>query len=351
MRLVTFKRGEYKKAYDKLSEENKKILDDYGKECLEGCSQDKATDMQRNVIKFHLTIGKDFKDINLEDAKEFMDVLKKSKLSDGAKNDSIVHVIKHLKILHKKDWPEKFDNFKSKLFKQIKNPKNKRPIEEGDVLTKDKIKKLLTTENKTFWKAFLMTQYEGALRTKETRELEWDTLGKEDGEFYSFNLYATKTEKEKPIVLKEAKKWIDKLKQEQINTGTKGKYIFHSITDVNKPVTKNCVSVWMRRLSKKALGKEIWCYVLRHTRGTELKEMVQEKKLSKDNALEMMGHSEKMFDKIYNHVDKKTIRDMIKEQLYNFDDLPEEQEHFILEEMKKMQEKIIALEKRAGITS
>ncbi len=333
--IPIFKRGQFAKVYEKLSKKNKSILDDYKKECLEGCSQDKALDMQRNILKLHLTLQKDFIDINLEQAKIFMQILKDSKLSDSAKNDINAHVLRLLRMIHK-DWSERFDNFKSPLFKQIRNPQNKRKIDEDTVLTKDEIKKLLTTENKTFWKAFLMTQYEGALRTKEVRELTWEAIGKEDGDYYSFNLFATKTQKDKPIVLSEAKKWIDKLRQEQINTNQKGKYIFHSMKDINKPIPKFNVSIWMRQLSKKALGREIWCYVLRHTRGTEYKKLIKEKKLSKDNALETMGHSEKMFDKIYSHVDKEAIREMIKEQVYNFEDLPEEKKHELKKEIDEL---------------
>jgi len=338
MEIPKFRRGDYYKEYKELTDEDMGILDKYGKMCEEGCNKEKALDMKRNVLKFKLTLNKPFSEINLEDTKDFMQVLKKSKIiSDSAKNDMKVHIVKMLKFMYK-DWSERFDDFKSPLFKLIKDPKRKRKITSEEVLSKDQIKKMLITENKTFWKAFLMTQYEGALRTKENRELTWVILGEPDEDFYSFNLHSTKNNKDKPIVLHEAKVWIDRLKQEQINTNSKGKYIFHSKRDVNKPIDKATVSIWMRGLSKKALGREIWCYILRHTRGTEYKTLIKEKKLSKDNALETMGHSEKMFDKIYSHVDKETIRNMIKEQVYNFEDLPPKEKKKLELQIKKLQE-------------
>ena len=335
-----FGRGEYENYYSTLPKADRDLIDLYFDRCLEGCSKNKATDMKRNLLKFRIATNKPFSDIDLKVVKHFVTLLKDSSYTDNTKNEILVHVLKFLKLVFK-DWVERFESFESPLFKQIKEPKSKREITEKNVLSKDDIKKMLLAEHSTYWKAFLMCQYEGALRTLEVRTLTYEMLGNGDGDFYSFDLFATKNKKTKPIVFHEAKKWLDKLREEQINTGQEGKYIFHAKNNLNKPVDRGTISTWMRKLSKKALGYEVWSYLLRHSRATEYKKLIKNNVMSKDNALETMGHSEKMFDKIYSHVKKSEIRDMIKEQIYNYDDMPEEKKHELqkqIDDLTKKQE-------------
>ena len=68
--------------------------------------------------------------------------------------------------------------------------------------------------------------------------------------------------------------------------------------------------------------------------------MVKENITSKDNAVQFMGHSEKMFDKVYSHVDKKTIKELMKKQMYNFEYLPEEKKHKLEIEIEKQKKEI-----------
>lgn len=335
--IPKFKRGEYEERYNALPNSEKEVLDDYERLCLTSANESKALDMKRNILKFLLTIGKPTTKIELKDLENFIIILDKASNSDYFKNDMKVHVKKFIK-RNFKDWSERFDNLD--CIKQNTNPIRKREIDEN-TLTKGDVEKLVKTENKTFWKAFVMCQYEGALRTKEVRFLKWDDL-KSEGEFYTTTLYSTKNKKKKPIVFKGAKFYLDKLRQEQKNSENIGKYIFHSKKDINKPIDKATVSLWMRKLSRKALGREVFCYTLRHLRGTELARLVKKGKVSKDNALSMMGHTEKMFDKVYSHVTQDEIKNMLKKQVYNIEDLPPERKHKLeleVEELKKLHEK------------
>lgn len=264
--LPRFNRGDYEKQYGKLSAKDKIILEDYGVYCCtrKKVGDEKIQDMKRNILKFRLVVGKEFKKIGLNDLRKFLSILNMSSISDYTKNDMKVHIKKLLRWLFK-DWSKRFDEFND--INQNPKPKRSRKIEDK-ILTKQEIEKLVRTETRMFWKAFLITQWEGALRTKEVRFLKWDDL-KEEGEYYSIILHSTKTGEDRPIVLKESKYYLDKLKEEQRNQKTKGVYVFHQTKNINEPVDKATVSMWIRRLSKKALGREIWAYCLRHTRATE----------------------------------------------------------------------------------
>jgi uncharacterized alpha-E superfamily protein len=119
--------------------------------------------------------------------------------------------------------------------------------------------------------------------------------------------------------------------------------------NVNHPINKTTVSMWMRELGDKALGKSIWNYLLRHSRATELYRLAKQGKISKDTAIEFMGHSEDMSN-IYTHLDSKEIKEMLKNQVYKLEDLPEEKKHELeiriegqeklMKEMKHSNEKL-----------
>lgn len=353
MEYISFKRGEAEKQLNSLSKNQKIIIEDFMKYCLLTAKQNKADDMARNVLKFRLIVGKNFDKIDLKDLQEFLRILNGSNFSDIHKNDVKVHIKKFLKWRFK-DWSLRFDDLKD--IKQISNPQRQRKIDDK-ILTKKEIESLVKTENRTYWKAFFLTQYEGALRTQECRLLKWEEL-KEENEFYTITLFQTKIKRDKPIVLKEAKFYLDKLKQEQRNNGDHGVYVFHAKNDPNQPIDKATVTCWLKALSKRAIGKEIFPYCLRHTRATEYKKLIKEGKLSKDNALETMGHSEKMFDRVYSHVGIDEVKQYLKEQVYKFEDLPEERKHKLekeIEELRENQKKFWQILKgdlkRFGITS
>jgi len=340
--IPSFKRGEYQQTYKKLSKENQKVIDEYGVYCCakKKVSDEKILDMKRNVLKFKLVVGKDFIKTDLEDLRNYLSILNLSPLGDYTKNDMKVHIKKLLRWLFK-DWSKRFDEFND--ISQNTNPIRMRKFKDK-ILTKEEIEKLVRTETKMFWKAFLITQWEGAFRTKEIRFLKWSDL-KEDGDYYSVELYATKTKKERPVVLNESKFYLDKLREEQENKNEKGVYIFHQTNDINKPVDKSTTSMWIKRLSKKALGRVIWSYCLRHTRATEYRRMVKEGQMSKDNALETLGHSEKMFEKTYSHLDIAEIKEMLKNQIYNFEDIPPERKHKLEEEIKLLKKEVELMNK------
>ncbi len=52
-----------------------------------------------------------------------------------------------------------------------------------------------------------------------------------------------------------------------------------------------------------------------------------------------MRHSEKMFDKVYSHMDKTQIKQLMKKQIYNTEELTEEQKNKYdkqIDDLKKM---------------
>ncbi|MBI5872313.1 hypothetical protein HZB88_04490 [archaeon] len=81
---------------------------------------------------------------------------------------------------------------------------------------------------------------------------------------------------------------------------------------------------------------------MRHSRATELYRLADENKISKETAIKFMGHSSDM-SKTYTHLDKQEIKNMLKNQVYKLEELPEEKKHELekeISELKRENERI-----------
>ena len=93
--------------------------------------------------------------------------------------------------------------------------------------------------------------------------------------------------------------------------------------NLNEPLNKATVNQWFTRLSQRTLGRSSWNYLLRHSRGNELYKLSKQGKMSKDLALDFMGHTKEM-SKVYTHIKADEIKNMMKEQVYHLEELPPE---------------------------
>lgn len=319
-----FERGEIDKFYDQLSKAEKQELEDYTKyRQARGIStENPLLEARRHVIHLRYILQEKLDKLDLKKLREYLALLTSAKnLSPHTKNDIKINIKNFLRWKFK-DWSIKFNELED--IKLTANPRNEEKLNAKTILKKEDIEDIMKHEPKVFWKAFFITQYEGGLRTKETRLLKWsDIQFNVDGEISELNIYATKTKKARPIFVKEATHYLKLLKQEQENLENKGVYVFHAITDINKPINRSNVSKWMRILSKKA-GRYCWNYLLRHSRATELYRLAKQGKIAKDTALAFMGHSADMSE-VYTHLDESEIKKMLKDQVYKLEELPPEQ--------------------------
>ena len=341
-----------RKFYKKLSEEDKKIINRFEEYCLVSASPGRAKKAKSNAIRFLTMINKKINKVSLEDLQNFLRLLKESNFSDYMKNDVKGYVQRFLR-WHFKDWSERFNNFED--IKYVSEPQRAKQITPEDVLSKEDIEKLIKEEKDVFWKAFIIVQYQGALRTQETRTLMWDMINMEDSDVYWLNVKSKKNknaqEKERPAppLEQQAIYFLNELKKEQNITNKKSLYVFPSKHDLNAPISSATTNMWFRRLTKKVLGRSVTNYLLRHSKGEELHKLVREGKLSKENATLMMGHSEKMFDKTYSHTNKRELLKLLKKQVLNVDYIAPEKKHELelkIEEMQKQLQEEIEERKR-----
>ncbi|MEN7982366.1 MAG: tyrosine-type recombinase/integrase [Nanoarchaeota archaeon] len=300
---------------------------------ISACEQ-RSEEAIREVLRFKRITDKPFNKVKLEDLRYFLKELKQSNFADHTKNKIKDFVNRFLK-WNFKDWSERFNEFDD--IKINSDAQRKKEITDKQLLSEKDIKKLLDAEPSLYWKTFLMTQAEGFLRTKECRELKWSQIDFEDDGFTTLNIPSKKnqtgTTKINPVVIKIAGRFLKELKEQQRKYEIKTEWVFPSPKNANKPISKS-VNLWFNNLCKNTLGRSANNYLLRHSGGTRLQEKVRKGELSKDNAVQFMRHSEKMFDKSYSHMSRDDIKQLIKKQIYNTKELTKED----IDEIKKLKE-------------
>lgn len=329
----------------KASKEEKQILNEFTDYMLISASQGRAQEAVREVLRLKEVTGSNLDKLNLEDLRYFLKVLKESTFSDNMKNKIKGFIQQFLKWKYN-DWGLRFNNFDDIKFNS--DAKRKKPITSEDVLNKEKIEALVKAEPSLFWKTFLIVQWEAALRTGEARALLWEKVEFEDDGFCTITVVSKKnrnsTDKERKIPLKEATVYLKNLKENQRVAGIQSRYVFCSPQNPNKQITKS-VNLWFSKLTKGVLGKPMHNYILRHSRGTELRELIKMGKMSKDSATTFMGHSERMFDRVYSHMDVQDVKEIMKKQIYNFEETTPKK----LNKIKELEKKIEKIQKELEV--
>ena len=326
-----FKRNEIWKFYEELPNSEKEFLEEYStyRKARGISAENDLTDVKRYILQLRYIFQKDLRNIDLNEVREITAIINTSWLKTEVKNGLKIDFKNFLKFAFP-DWSMRFAGLED--IRQNANPRNEERINAQTIFSHEDIEKMVRHETQMFWKAFVLTQYEAGLRTIETRSLKWDDIKfNVDGDISEVNIYSTKTKKARTVFVKEATFYLRKLKEEQHNHGIISIYVFHS-KEHNVPVSKNAVSMWFRELSKKALGRQGWTYLLRHSRATELYRLADENKISKETAIKFMGHSKDM-SYTYTHLDKSEIKNMLKNQVYKIEDLPEEKKHELEKEI------------------
>lgn len=327
-----------KPIFDAFPKPDKKIINDFQDYLRITASEKRTEEGIREIIRFREVVGKPLNQINIKDLHYFLKELKQYPFADYTKN-KIKDFVKRFLRWYYKDWSSRFNEFYD--IKTNTDAQRKKEITDKEILKEKDVMKLLDAEPSLFWKTFLITQYEGALRTGEVRNLTWEMVDFGDDDFTTLNIPSKKnkngTIKKNPVVVKVSGRFLKELKREQDKREIKTLFVFPSPNNPNKPISK-AVNLWFNQLCKRVLGRNANNYLLRHGKGTELQEKVRKGILSKDNAVEFMRHSEKMFDKTYSHMSKEDIKALMKKQIYNVEELTED-------ERTKLEKRIEAIEK------
>jgi len=317
--FVSFARGQSQKVFITFSKKEQKIIEDFVKYVsITSSSEKRLENNRRTLAHFRFMAEKDFDKINLQDLRDYLSLLKSSKNTNSSQNEFKATIKRFLKWRFK-DWSKRFQNLEDiKLHMKM----NEEKINADTILNKEDIEKIMKEEKSTFWRSFFMALYESGLRPGELRTLTWDRIKFNiDGDVSEINVYATKTHKSRSVYIQQATFFLQKLKEQRDDINNP--LVFPSVRDISIPITKDYVSHWLTRISKKVLGRSVSPYMLRHTRATEL---YTNANIPDKIAQKFLGHSKSMGD-VYTHLSNKDVKEAMGKTIYKFEDLPEEKKH------------------------
>jgi integrase len=262
-------------------------------------------------------------------------LLNKSDKEDWSKHDIKSHIKRFIKYVFK-DWSERFNSLKD-----IKNNSvgmNHKKINSKTLLTKGEIEAVMNREKNLDFKTFFICLYETGMRPSELRTIKWGNIKfNVDDDLSELDVFMSKNKKHKVVFIKQGTFYLKKLQQ-----NSKSDYVFPSRENKDLPIGDSTATRWINLMGKH-IKKNIYPYLLRHSRAQELYQLVDEGKLSERVVQRTLGHSKSMRD-IYSELDNKTLKEAITKTIYQIEELPPEKKHEFEEKIKKQGEEIAMLQ-------
>jgi len=221
------------------------------------------------------------------------------------------------------DWSSRFRN----LDVICRSEKAQSSYSAGDMITEEDFKKLMEKEDSLFWKAYFMTLFYGACRPIEVCLLKWDAVEFEKGDNGAYITIYSKKNKKSFIkyVPQDVAFYLKKLK----NNGSE--FVFYHAEN-KKPIDRKMPYWRIKALTKKALGKVIDLYTLRHSIAT----IIYNKDMNDDDIAKQMGHSKSMkHTYVHNHKDR--LKELVRKIYIKTDDLPPEKKAEYEERIRELE--------------
>lgn len=306
---------EVEKAFNKLSEKNKRYLDKFMIECSVLSKAKKRTENRRRaIIRLNDFLEKDFDKITYDDYVKVAGAISNSKLGTYARNGDRDFIKRFLRDIFP-DWRGRFKDFK--LLKSEQKSEDMK-VTPNDILTDLEIDKLIRTSENMKTKALISVLCESAARPEELLKLRWSDVDFNSKVIY---LYSIKTKKKRAVPINESISHLKRLKSEMDYTDSD--YIFSSTFSKrnNKPMTSAALNLILKNLADKAgIEKNVYPYIFRHSRLSVLI-----RKLSPKVYEMVSGHSLEMGMKTYSHLSKDIVIKEMQEKVFQAKELTEKE--------------------------
>ena len=280
------------------------------------------------LIKICDVFGGDLKSIDLVRLRNFLNILNQSDLLPATKN-------KIRKVL-KRFLRENYDDWSSR-FKELRDIKcesdiNQDKINANTILRLDEVESLVRGSEFLRDKAMIMLFFETAARPEEVLKLRWKDINLDKGDV---KLKSSKTGNLRINPIQNSIVHLQRYKNEfPFLNLVSDDFVFPSPVDRNKYISESTVSIHVKRLGKRVLKRDIFLYLIRHTRATQLQKVLPAKIYEK-----FMDHSIDTASR-YSHLDKDDIRDSMFEHVYKVEELPLEKKIELENRIKYLESKI-----------
>jgi len=308
--------GETNIQFGNIKKVEQKIIFDF----MDYCGKDSRSNEKLVMVQTAIFLGKSLSRITQKDIEKIRDALRNSELKNNSKNDITAVIKRFIKWKYKKNW---FTDFDLKILK-AENPniiKNKAgeyqaKITSDMLLTDEEVTRLLNITTNLKYKTIIAVLYESAGRPEELLKLRWRDINFDEG---TLSLFSAKTKRSRKIhiynSLSHLKRWKKEFPFGDFNSDD---YVFPNAKDKNKKIDEVVLSITIKNLGKKAeLNKNIYPYLFRHTRLTQLI-----KKNLTDSAYEnFAGHSKAMGNKTYSHLSADDFKQEMYEKVFEIEDI------------------------------
>lgn len=322
-----YKLGELDELRKKIKGKNEEALNGFLKKCSITASEKKVKKIEKLLVQFF-----DVTEIPLikqtkESVDSFLVVLNNSDKSYWTQDELKVYIKQFLKWYYKD--LEMVENFKASGKKQL-NPK----VTENNLLNETDVESMLRHAESYKESAYLLLAFQTGARPQELIDLTWADITFQDT-YADINLFSTKTKKARtfPVVEKTMKALWD-WKQHYSYPDVKPQDFVFPSRWRNKPMTSAGLNKMLRRMATKAgLKKDVWGYLLRHTKATRLYEELPQQIVEK-----LMGH--RNMAGTYAHISSKKAREELLKKVYHIEDIPEQKKHALEKEVEELKQKL-----------
>lgn len=299
--------GRMKEIEEKISIQDKEVLENYKKFCALSSGKEKTEQRLRYALQFLDIAETSYHEFNKDIIENIYNLIKETSREVGGKNE----VIKQLKffIIWLKDDPSLIKNLKTL---QQRKGFNTQKLNPNSLITPEEIEALIRAcENNPKKIAMITLQTELGLRPHELLNLKWSDINFNDNETGEIKIYASKTRDTRILpFINSMHALINWKKFYHYPEPKNNDLIFPHPLIRQQKLYRTYLSQLYLALCKKAGIRHIYPYLARHTKLTEIN-----KKLPSKVASAYGGHSEKTAC-IYTHLNDADIREIVLKELY-----------------------------------
>ena len=317
-----------------LSENDRKILDRFLKYLAMNAGAARVSRCRICLLQFRDTVEKPFDQITQEDAIEFWGLVQAAPHEEHTKI-TIRKVVKRFLKWYYRDL---------EMIEPLRVPSthivNKQRVNKSTLLTSEELQRMLHCAERIRDKALLVLMYESGARPQEIRDLQWRHVRWDTGEVH---LYSKKTKQDRDLPLKEAIVHLRRWHNEWVFPNPRETdYLFPATRfggyDRARPMLVSYISRAIKRLGKKAgIERNLFSYLLRHTRLTEIRKAGVQGVEFRTFAGHTAGSQQ---EAVYVHLDNEDMRQSVLEKVYKIQG--EEPK------LKRYEDRIALLEEQLG---
>jgi integrase len=315
---------------------DKKIIKDFLIFCGGTAGKSTLSKYHRFMVKICDTLEGDLDKIDLQRMRAFLKIVNESDMLPATKND-VRKIFKRFLKEHYDDWSLRFKNLEDPSLKCIKEI-NQDKINANTILSSGERKRLFDGITNLKYRAATILLYECGGRPEEVLKLKFKDIDLIGGDV---KLKSSKTGNLRINPIRDSIVHMKRWKQEYPFPNVMADdYVFPSQKGRNNHQSVSAYGMFLKKVGRKILGRDIFPYLLRHTRATELQKVLPAKIYEK-----FMDHSIETATR-YSHLDKDDVRKVMFNNVYKIDEIEENNKSKLEGEVKFLKNKINSMDKK-----